>query len=215
MSEASESQAAPTTEATPNSAPQADGNTTLTAPEQSQATAAAETTAKPDETPVIPDKYEFTPPEGGSVDPAAVEAFSPIAKDAGLTQEQFAKVFAYGQQVMAQAGEANALQYAEMQKQWSGQLKTDGIVDQSGQLTAENKQLAFSAIDRFGGDDLKQALNMTGAGNHPAIVKAFLEIGKAMQGAGPLVSGKPLPSTPRGNDIDSIAARLYPSSQGS
>jgi hypothetical protein len=32
----------------------------------------------------------------------------------------------------------------------------------------------------FGGDELKQVLNESGLGNHPALFKAFAKIGKAM-----------------------------------
>ena len=47
---------------------------------------------------------------------------------------------------------------------------------------------ARQAVDRFGGDRLKQALDETGAGSHPEIIRAFWKVGKAtadQRSAGP------------------------------
>lgn len=128
--------------------------------------------------PVVPESYEFTAPEGMELDAVAVEAFTPIAKELGLNQAQAQKLadLYAGQvgRVMAQVQEAQAAQEAA----WVSEIKADPEI--GGAKLEGNLSVAAKAIDAFGGADLRQALTITGAGNHPAIVRAFVEIGKAI-----------------------------------
>ena len=49
-----------------------------------------------------------------------------------------------------------------------------------GEKFDENISLAKQALEKFGGQELKDLLQSTGFGNHPAIVKAFYNIGKSV-----------------------------------
>ena len=66
---------------------------------------------------------------------------------------------------------------------------------------------ARQAVERFGGARLKQALEETGLGNHPEVIRAFYRIGRAMP---------PEPaSTPRRKPTHEETMRaLYPSMYG-
>ena len=39
-------------------------------------------------------------------------------------------------------------------------------------------RIARDAVEKFGGDSLKQVLDKTGLGNHPEVVKAFAKVGR-------------------------------------
>jgi hypothetical protein len=70
---------------------------------------------------------------------------------------------------------------------------------------------AAKAIERFGGDGLREALNVTRAGNHPAVVRAFIQIGKALGDAEGLSTGKPVVGPPK---TPEQAARSFYNSNG-
>lgn len=145
---------------------------------------------------------DFALPEGMTVDqPILDEAKSLFAED-GLSQERAQKYVDLYTNKLKESAEAPYKLWAETQKQWQDSIRNDPEV--GGSKLAENLGVAAKALDRFGGDKLRQALNFTGAGNHPDVIKAFVQIGKAISegkfvtGGGNAGSGK------------SRAERLYP-----
>lgn len=128
----------------------------------------------------VPEKYEWALPEGfeGELDQAAVEAFEPLARELGLTQEQANKMVELHAQSLMRANEAAREQIASQMQQWNESLRTDP--DFGGAKFNENVAVAQKAVQAFGSPELTQVLNETGLGNHPALVKAFHQIGKAI-----------------------------------
>lgn len=61
---------------------------------------------------------------------------------------------------------------------WGEETKADK--DIGGDKLEENLAIAAKARDEFGGEELTKVLNETGVGNHPAFVKFFYNIGKAI-----------------------------------
>ena len=121
--------------------------------------------------------YEaFTLSDGGEIDPAALEAFVPLAQEMNLNQEQAQKlVDLYARQVSG-ASSVAIEQWRSIEKGWVEEVRSDP--DIGGGRLNENLVLAARAIDAFGGNDLRSALDMTRAGSHPAIVRAFARIGR-------------------------------------
>ncbi len=66
---------------------------------------------------------------------------------------------------------------------------------------------AREAVNRFGGDPLKQMLDDTGLGSHPEIVRAFAHIGKATR-------DQPMPERRRKPTHEETMRALYPSMYG-
>jgi hypothetical protein len=119
-----------------------------------------------------PEAYDFKAPEGITLDPAAVEAFSPVAKDLGLTQTQAQRVVDLYAGLQAQQAEAHAAQVQE----WVKAVKTDKEI--GGAKWPETQALIAQARDQFASDDLVQLMQQTGLGNHPEVIKLFVAIGK-------------------------------------
>lgn len=132
-------------------------------------------------------------PEGITVDKAALEGFTPVLKGLNLTQESAQQlVTAYATEQQRQATEfGKQLQNPEFAVQqaglmlnaqrdaWAAAVKADK--DIGGANFQANIESAQRALARFGGDELKSLLNSTGLGNHPALVKMFVAVGKQIR----------------------------------
>jgi hypothetical protein len=121
-----------------------------------------------------PEKYEFTAPEGVVLDPKAVEQFEPIARELNLTNDQENKLVALQSDIVKQQQAA----WAQQRQTWESAVKTDKEL--GGTALDGNIKLAQSALTKFGTPELRAALDTTGMGNHPEVVRVFTRIGKAM-----------------------------------
>jgi hypothetical protein len=130
---------------------------------------------KADEKPAgAPEKYEFTAPEGVVLDTKAVEQFEPIARELNLTNDQANKLVALQASIVRQQQEV----WAQQRQTWESAVKTDKEL--GGTALDGNIRLAQSALTKFGTPELRAALDTTGMGNHPELVRVFTRIGKAM-----------------------------------
>lgn len=166
------------------------------ATEQTAATPAAE--VKTETKAPVPETYEFTMPEGVELDATAADEFKVIAKEAGLDQATAQKVADIGAKMAQRQTEA----HTKLVESWVESVKTDK--DIGGDNLAENLGVARKALDTFGTPELKDVLNATGFGNHPAVIKAFYKIGKAISEDG-FVTG-----TAKGAETDR-AKVMFPS----
>jgi hypothetical protein len=121
-----------------------------------------------------PEKYEFTAPEGVTLDPEAVAAFEPVAKELNLTNEQAQKLVGLQAQLVQKQHE----QWDAMVETWVKEIKGDKEI--GGQVLNDSIKHAQRAISQFGTPELKTALDTTRMGNHPELVRVFARIGKAM-----------------------------------
>jgi len=130
--------------------------------------------AEKDKKPVAPEKYEFAAPEGQALDANALAVFEPIAKELGLTQEQAQKLVDIYPQIQQQQAEAWSKQIAD----WGEQVKADKEI--GGDKFNASVGLAQRALDQFGNPELREYLNASGLGNHPALVRFCARVGKSM-----------------------------------
>lgn len=126
-----------------------------------------------------PEKYEFKVGEGQELDTAALEQFEPIARELNLTNEQAQKmVDLYGTKIMPMVQKQQAESWQKTTEQWAADVKADKEI--GGDKLTANLSAAQRALEQFGDQELKEYLDSTGLGNHPALVKAFIKVGKAM-----------------------------------
>jgi hypothetical protein len=118
--------------------------------------------------------YDFTLPEGFTANEELAGELKVLAKENGLSKEVAQKFADLGVKMQQQQADAWQTQV----DQWAAQVKTDREL--GGEKFDENISLAKQALDKFGGQELKDLLQSTGFGNHPAIVKAFYNIGKSV-----------------------------------
>lgn len=150
-----------------------------------------------------PEAYEWNVPEGfeGDLDQAAIEEFEPIAKELGLTQEQADKMVALHAESLQRANQHARDTWAQQMQTWQDDLRNDP--DFAGAKFDENIGSAMKAVEKFGTPGLKEALESTGMGNHPELVRTFANIGQAISEDKIVMGGQ-------SQGERSMADRLYP-----
>lgn len=115
--------------------------------------------------------YEITAPEGVQVDKDQLKEFTDFANEMKLPKDK-AEAFSHK---FAKA------QFDAVQRQiatWRAETEADTEI--GGPKYAENVGVAKKALQKFGGDEVLEVLDKTGLGNHKAIIRTFLKVGKAM-----------------------------------
>lgn len=167
----------------------------------------------PAEAPVsaAPETYtDFTAPEGVTLDPAMIAEATPMFKDLGLSQESAQRLVDFHNKQLSAIQQDLAGRAEKMRTEWRDQVKAaagsklDSMLVEIGRakdkLPAEVRQ-AFT-----------EALDYTGAGDHPAIFRAFYEFSKLVN-EGTHVSGaapSPLGQSNGAPAKPSAAAAMYP-----
>jgi hypothetical protein len=160
--------------------------------------------------PVVPEVYEYTPPDGMKVEPEALNAFTDKAKELGLSQDQYKTLVDFALSRDAANAAAPGKAWGALQESWRGEVMNDPKLSDGKGLLPDVSQSIARVSQEFGSPELMKALQVTGAGNNPDVVRFFAKIGAAMGDAGSLQFGKPASNTPRGNSFEDVAARLYP-----
>jgi hypothetical protein len=185
------------TTATPNPAPEGEGEeSTLLTPKEGEGEvkpeqtkeekAAAEARAALYGAPE--GDYELPAlPEGQTVDTDALAAATPLAKELNLSNEGFGKlVNLYATEIMPKVQDKVVdglqkdivAQHAAWASESMEMLQNDEMF--KGLKLPDVQAVAAKALDRFGGSEIREFLNTTGLGNHPAFLKAFYQIGTAI-----------------------------------
>ncbi len=142
---------------------------------------------------------DFTVPEGQEIDKAMLEKFSPLAKKLNLSQEQAQELVNFQTEVLGAQQQA----WSETLETWQGEAKNDA--EYGGEKFDASIGLAHKALDVFGNDALEQALDATGTGNHPELIRMLVNIGKAISDD-PVHFGKAA-----GAKVDkTLAEKMYP-----
>jgi len=147
-----------------------------------------------------PEEYaDFDLPEGMAADDTKLGEFKETAKELGLTQEQAQKLVDFQASMLQQQQE----QFAEQVSNWAAEAKADNEI--GGKSFDDKLSLARKGLEYVGTPELREALDSTGMGNHPEVIRAFYRIGKQL-GEGSFEQGRGPSSQPK-----TAAEVLYPS----
>lgn len=147
-----------------------------------------------------PESYEFKAPEGVQFDDTVIGAFSEVAKELNLPQDQAQKVLDKVAPVIAAR---QAEQFQAARTEWAETAKADK--EFGGEKLAENLGVAKKALDAFATPELRTLLDQSGLGNHPEVIRMFYRAGKAIS-EDRFVSGQ------GGKTAQGDARRLYSAS---
>lgn len=169
--------AAPAATATPTAAAP-----TTVVTEPAPATPAAATPAAP----VVPaaaadpkpGEIKLVLPVDSQLDPTVVERIAAESKARGLTQEQAQARLNEAHEAVATYAKGQQDVLDSEKKTWIESLKADKEI--GGAMFDENVTLAKRAVDAFGSEGFKKALNDSGLGNHPELVRTFARIGRSI-----------------------------------
>jgi len=154
------------------------------------------TETKKEETKPAEVKYDLKLPEKSPLDAAHVEKIAAFAKERGFSQEQAQAVLERESAIVAEQAERQKAAVAEKVNSWLPMAKTDKEI--GGEAFAQNAEIAKRVVERFGTPEFKQALNETGLGNHPELVRVFVRIGKQMTEDQLVLPGSQVRSEPKG-----------------
>jgi hypothetical protein len=167
---------------------------------------AAPTAAAP---PPAPERYDLTL-EGFSVDPALMQQADPVLRDIGLSNDAANKLLPVAREIMARTQASLVRQIedsAASQKQaWHDAFVADAEI--GGARRGETEHLAAKALDALGyrdGHPFRHALNTSGFGNHPDMIRAFRRLGELVGEDGAFV--RPMTASSR---TKPVWERLYP-----
>lgn len=206
---ATKAEATPTPEPTPE--PKLEGGTS-----------SPQDPPKPIETPKTTDAYtEFKAPEGYKLDSKLIEEVTPIFKELGLTQDQAQKLVTLQAQQMIAAAKGPQTTYETMRNGWRAEVSADADIkaytlDGKTGLDAVKIDIgrAMATLDPKLATDFKAAMDLTGAGDNPAFIKAIWRLsqgiseGKPVSGRNPSPHGQTDPTKPA---RPSAAQALFPS----
>ncbi len=123
--------------------------------------------------------YALKAPEGVEVAKATIDEVTAFAKEHKIAPEVAQKLLereASARTAITESAQAALRETAE--KVWPEQCKADKEI--GGAKFVENMAHAKAAIDGLGSPELKKALNETGLGNHPELVRFCVKVGKMM-----------------------------------
>lgn len=152
-------------------------NTEAAGTESTTEVAATETSVVP-AAPVVPEKYELIMPEGSLLEPSTIEKISAYAKEKGLSNEAAQELLDRENSAVQTYNEGQNKKVEEIRASWIKAAEADKEV--GGKDFKQNVELAKRVIDKFGSEEFKTALNETGFGNHPEVVRTFVRIGRLM-----------------------------------
>ena len=143
-----------------------------------------------------PVSYEaFKLPEGSSIDSDELQRATELFRASSLNQEQAQKFIDLALSREQSAAAKGQRAFADLQHKWVSEIKADP--DIGGERLQASLASASRAIDRLGVPGLREALNLTGAGNHPAVVKAFVRLGQMVAEDRFLPGNDAAPAAPR------------------
>lgn len=162
---------------------------------------------------VVPEKYEFKAPEGYTLSDDLVNEITPIFKAAKIDAATAQTLMDFHAKQILAATKAPQDAVVAMREGWRTELKADAEI---GSKLDEVKATIGKGIANLPAElqtSFKQAMDLTGAGDHPAFVKAFYKLsqmlneGTSVTGGGPSPHGQVAP----GKDArPSLAQAMYP-----
>lgn len=164
-----------------------------------------------------PEKYEpFKVPEGFTLDEAVATEAGTLFKEMGLNQDQAQKLVDFHAAKTTEAAQAPFKLWQDMNAKWTKETVSDSALGDGKGLRTEVKSAIAKTIDSLGptlAPAFREAMDLTGAGNHPAFVKAMYELSKlATEGSHVKAGGPTKFGTARpGDRPESAAAAMYPS----
>lgn len=164
--------------------------------------------------PGAPEKYtDFTVPEGYTLDETVLKESSELFKSLNLDQAGAQKLIDMYVAKTSEAFQQPYKAYKDMREGWVKEIKADPEI---GAKLDQVKSTVARAIDGLGdaklADSFREAMDVTGAGDHPAFIRVFYRLaqlvteGKPVAGSGPSAHGQRQP----GAAPVSAARALYP-----
>ncbi len=131
---------------------------------------------KPEEKPI--EYTDFKVPDGFEADADVMTEFKTASKALKLTQEQAQQFVDLQTRLAAKQAKTAQDSWASVQKDWRTKAESD--TEFGGKDFKANVGIAKKALDQFGSKEFKEAIETTGMGNHPELIRFLYKVGKAI-----------------------------------
>jgi hypothetical protein len=129
-------------------------------------------------------KYELKSPEGSLLQPAQLEEIAAFAKAQGFSNEQAQVLVERESNAIASYVKANDVGGAMWQARvdgWKNEVLADKELGGTPEVLATTVAHGERALDHFFDKSVREYLDTSGLGSHPAVLRGFAKIGKLMQ----------------------------------
>lgn len=123
-------------------------------------------------------EIKVTLPEGIEIDKELLDGYTGLAKEIGLDSDKASKMATWYAQKQVEIDKARMAEYEAVDKAWIDEIKADP--DVGGKNFAASVAVMRSAVNQFGGEQLRAELDRLGISNNPILARAFYRIGKAL-----------------------------------
>ncbi len=127
---------------------------------------------------VVPDKYDLKLPKDSLLEAAHIEKTMAYAKEKGLSQDEAQSLLEREHAVVAAYVDAERSKLEIQKDEWVKLSNADK--EFGGEKFKQSVELAHRVLAKHGSQALKGALNETGLGNHPELIRLLVRIGKGM-----------------------------------
>lgn len=174
-----------------------------------------------------PEQYaDYTVPEGYTLDPEAAKGANEIFKKHNLSQSAAQEMIDYYFKQAIKNADQSRQSVEDMRNGWLGDIrndpefrsefKADGTIKTDSKVLVGLGRMLDSLGDTKLANEFRQGLDITGAGNHPAIFKVIYRLsqhfseGSAVRGNNPSAFGQPGANGQAGGQRPSMAKSMYP-----
>lgn len=144
-------------------------------PKKDEAEAKADDAPKDIDGNPLPDAYEFKMPDGFTADQALLDLATPVLKEHRLSPSQAQAVV----DLYAQVTKDSVQKHMDTVNGWKTAARADKAFNEDGGWD-KNLGLAHKGFQAFGNEEALQILDTYGLGDHPAFLRMFRDIGKAV-----------------------------------
>lgn len=126
-----------------------------------------------------PEAYtDFKLPEGMDMDAEVLGEFKGLAKELNISQEKAQQLIDFQTKLATKQAEEYQAAVTKQGEQWAAAVKSDPEL--GGENYDKSVASAVKVIQAFGDDGLKELLNTSGLGNHPALFKFCHRVSQAI-----------------------------------
>jgi len=162
-----------------------------------------------------PETYaDFKLPEGATLDSTVLAEAAPIFKELNLSQDQAQKLVDIYTKNSAASLESATKAVTKMRTDWIDAARADkdiGSVLDTKVLPSISK--AIASLPEADASAFREAMNFTGAGDHPAVIKALYHFAQKVNEGTHVTGGNPSPhgqSAKGASSRPTLATAMYP-----
>jgi hypothetical protein len=124
-----------------------------------------------------------------SIDPEIGNAFAEVVNKHGIPRNAVAELVALQEKTMQANSEASSRAWKDVQAAWVDEVTKDAEI--GGKNWPQVQSKIGQLIDTHGSPELREAFDLTGAGNNPAIVRFMSKIANVLSESGHISAGMP------------------------